>query len=68
MIPTFFVRCAVGDVEERWRRLFDLAWSGRGLTVDLTQAPDWVLKLYTEWTNKNNAEEKAQIEQMRRAR
>ena len=31
--------------------MFELAWHGRGMTIDLTKVPDWVLNMFYEMHN-----------------
>ena len=43
----------------RWRMAFDLAWHGRGLTIDLTGLDHQVLEQFMTWHNEAVEEEKA---------
>lgn len=59
----FFVEAVNSSFKERWRHLFDLAWAGKGLTIDISKAPDHVLEWLVEWTNEAN---KREAEELRR--
>lgn len=37
--------------EARYRVMFDLAWDGKGLIIDLAKVPDHILNLMVNWRN-----------------
>lgn len=37
--------------EARYRTMFDLAWDGKGLILDLDKVPDHILNLMVNWRN-----------------
>jgi len=51
----------LASLEERWRLIFNLAWDGRGLTVDLTNVPDQIMAKFVEWRAEKIEEENATL-------
>lgn len=45
--------------------MWDLAWFGKGMTIDLTRAPDFILPHLWRWTNEQNERENEQFDAAR---
>lgn len=53
----FFVDAALAATEAQWRLLMELAWKGKGLTLDLSRVPAWIIPKMTEWHQELVSEE-----------
>lgn len=49
----------------RWKQMFDLAWNGKGLFINLREVPDQLLDQMVEWANAKIEEENEQVKSLR---
>jgi hypothetical protein len=49
------VRAAERAIKERWHRMFVLAWSGRGFSINLNTIPDYALDWVLDWAEKESS-------------
>ncbi len=45
--------------------MFDLAWNGKGVYINLSDIPDRVLDLFVEWSNEKITQENEEVERLR---
>lgn len=47
--------------EARWKNLFELAWDGKGFTIQIDKVPDDILDLFIVWRNERVEENNRKI-------
>ncbi len=52
--------------EDHYRVLFELAWDGKGLVLDLHRVPTDILKLMILWRNEKVERENEQVKNLQR--
>ena len=59
-IQAFFVQSAYDALRERWRLLCELAWPGRGFSIELTRIPDYAMDWVLDFVKEASERERRQ--------
>jgi hypothetical protein len=65
---SFFVEAARISREDRYKVLFEMAWDGKGLTLELSQVPDDILRMMIHWRNEKVEAENEETRKLKHTR